>query len=283
MISCKKILFLLLFLLPLHGINAQEPKAVTISYEYNELKSGNDTYATNHDYCEYCIVVDFSLTGYKVVPDKQTIILYPGRNFLFLLKNEKFGSSNWYYRYYKGYINANVNADYCYALPVVPGDSVRIEHGGRNGTRFNLRQVSDTVYACRGGIVCNDDFIAKNLKGKQLTIYHKDGTFAQYSALQEILVTSGSKVKTGMPVAIVNTDYKDAHFVELKIYFLDKNKMNDNESGDKYTTLRPFFHTQNHEPERLEENIIYIGEITDEMLMQDMSAKEKKQYLKKKK
>jgi len=279
MISGRKILLFLLCLLSLYALMAQEPRAVTISVELKP-KNVREYYAVNHDYCPYYIVINYSNTL-----DKRTATLHPGKNYLFRLKHEDVISStfNWNYRYYYGNINAEVNAEYRHALPVVPGDSVRIRHSRGGGLLFNLRHASDTVYACRDGIVCTDDFIEKRLRGKQIIIYHKDGTFAKYSRLQKILINPGKKVTTGMPIAIADTDEKGGRLVELRIDFLDKNKVEDPESKNKHSALRPFFHTQNHGNVRPEENITYIGEITDEILIQDMSKKEQEQYLKKRK
>ncbi|MCL2098032.1 MAG: M23 family metallopeptidase [Bacteroidales bacterium] len=266
---------------------AQGPRAVTLKVEYEKSKSGLEYkyHAISHDYCPYYIVVDLSrITNYEIPGTKHVATLHPGQNYLFRLKNRVSisSTSGIRYSYYLGNINAKVDAEYRYALPIAPGDSVRIKHN-RGKLIFNLKHTSDTVYACRDGIVCSDEFIAKNLKGTQITIYHKDGSFAQYSALQKILTQPGKPVKTGMPIAIVGTNEKGTGMLEIQFYFLDENKIKDTESKSKHSILRPFFHTQNYGYIRLDDNTTYIGEITDEVLMQDMSKKEQEQYLKRKK
>jgi len=283
MLFNKKILVLLLCLLLANIIVAQTPRAVTLAREYNSSQKAYEYNAVNNDYCPYYIVIDLS-RAHSSAGKKHSSVLRPGKNFLFRFKVEDaIPVTSSTFRFYKGDINAKVQADYHYALPVAAGNPVqaRVASGGR--LIFSLRHTSDTVYASRDGLVCSDEFINPSLKGKLLTIYHKDGTFADYSELQEVLVKSGEKVKTGMPIAIVRTNDRGYRYVGLRIIFLDKNKMNDSESNNKYTVMRPFFHTKNHGVVRPEENITYIGEITDEVLMQDMTKKERQNYLKKKK
>ena len=278
MIIGKKKLSFLLFLLPLNMLVAQQPKAVTTDWEPSQSEGLYDCYAVNHDYCHYYIDVDLSsITTHKYMGVKYTATLQPGRNSLFLFK-----SGSWRYYHYRGNPTAKINAKHQYALPIHPGDSVTITYN-KGKLLFNLRHTSDTVYASRDGIVCNEEFIEKAIKGHTLFVYHNDGTFAHYGVLQKKMVKPGESVKTGTPIAIVYTDEEGARFFEFHIDFLDINKLEDRKSGGKHSILNPFFHTKNHGVVRLEENTTYIGEITDELIMQDMSKKEKAQYLKKKK
>jgi len=279
MIVSKKNLSVLLFFLPLNMLIAQQRQAVTTNWESGRSKDMYECYAVNHDYCHYYIEVDLSrLTTDKHVGNTYTATLRPGKNSLFRFK----GEGSWNYRYYRGHPDKKVNAQHQYALPISSGDSVRIRYD-KGKLIFNLQHTSDTVYASRDGIVCNDEFINKTPMGLILFIYHNDGTCAQYGRLREKLVKSREKVKTGMPLAIVYTGEEGSRHLEFHIDFLDENKLKDRNSTGKHSILNPLFHTENHGVVRLDEDTAYIGEITDEVVMQDMSKREKEQYLKKKK
>ena len=268
--NVKQIFPLLFLLLLQQGIVAQSEKPVTFTSTYNDSKKAYDYQATNHDYCPYYIIF-FRSNG-----NRHATTVYPGESFFFSGKVDNLVSStSSSLSKYRGDINAKVNVNHEYALPVATGDSVRVRLS-RGSLLFSLRHASDTVYACRDGVVCDEFNVPQ--PGQALTVYHKDGSFAQYRLLERLLVKPGEKVKTGMPVAIVSAKRN----LEITFYFLDINKVENHDVSNKYTILNPFFHTQNHGKVRLEDQLIYIGEITDEMLTQDMSKKELKQLKKKK-
>ena len=82
------------------------------------------------------------------------------------------------------------------------------------------------------------------------------------------------------PIAVV--EKTDKYLLLFSVYFLDKNKLKDNNIGNKHTHFRPFFQTVNEGKTRLQNGITYLCECTDEMQMQEMSKREKKNFLKNK-
>ena len=237
----QHILFFLFILLSQHGIIAQPLGAVTTKWDYDNTQNESVFNATNHDYCPYFIILN---NGFSAK-------LNPGDNTLFRVKREEASSyiiSS--YRYYSGDIYAKVNANHIYALPVATSKSVSIRQN-RGILQFEIQHTSDTVYACRDGVVCRE-FDAQR-QGKQITVYHNDGTFAQYRSQHiRLLVKPGETVKTGMPIAIVGVS--EARIFEIHFFYLDKNKVKDTNIGYKHTSLNPFFHTKNHGKLRLEDN-----------------------------
>jgi hypothetical protein len=111
-------------------------------------------------------------------------------------------------------------------------------------------------------------------------MYHSDGNFGEYVFKGKSLVYPGERIKMGSPIAVVEST--DRNSFRFSVYFLDKNKLKDNNIGNKHTHFRPFFLTVNEGKVRLENARTYHCKLTDEMLMQDMSKREKKNYLKNK-
>lgn len=249
--------------------------------------------AQNNDYCDYYVSMDLSLvSGFKNVISPYTTIITKGENRLFELKknDSSIQSARYTFHHFRGNPDKKINIDFHYALPVKTGDTIscRPKKMIDYTLRFRLQDTGDTIYACRGGIVCNDDVYDTSRKGYSklknlITIAHDDGSFAEYSAFASSLVFAGEAVKMGDPIAIsMQVDGSIASETDVSFFFLDKNKLALN-TGKRHTHFIPFFHTAGNAAVRLEEETAYTSEITDEMLMQDMSARERKKFLSKKK
>ncbi len=269
---------------------SQVHRAVDLSSSW---KNGDLEYsAINNDYCDYYVGVNLDkLVGYQPMPSPHTATIGKGSTYLFTLKKElnTLASTNITYFYYRGNVDKKPNVNFQYALPIKLRDSTRIKPLNNNNytLRFNLQETSDTIYACRGGIVCDDDIYDISSKGykkkkNQITISHNDGTFAEYALFTTPLVFAGENVKMGAPIAIAPQGAKLEKEIQVGIYFLDKNKVKVITTGSKHTHFIPIFHTANAGDTKLKEKNTYIAEITKEVLMQDMSSKEKKKYLKEK-
>ena len=259
----------------------------------------------NHDFCDYSIRVDFGSTvGYNGPPSPYVAVISSGEMPLFTLRWDGTTSVKPAFTYYivRGNLHKKPNVEFLYALPVKQGDSVRVAtKDERNYTlRFDLQHASDTVYACRGGIVCDNRLVDTSTKGKydrpdKITIYHhNDGTMADYTidkdCLVKKIVSPGDNVKVGDPIAVVKAvsasrsgsdkSMKNKE-VSVGIYFLDKNKLYNTETGSKHTNFVPVFHTTKGGLKLLPKTT-YCCEITDQMLITDMGKREKSQYFKNK-
>ena len=115
------------------------------------------------------------------------------------------------------------------------------------------------------------------MRNSRIIVYHNDGSFSEYSGFEKPLVYPGENVKLGQPIA-VNTGKIFPKTVTFAVYYLDKNKVQNAETGNKYSHLVPVFHTLNAGDIKLEEETTYIGEINDHLITQEMSAKQKKRY-----
>ncbi len=281
---------LLLLLIPISLFSQSKNQAVEITTDFNQ--DGDITFISeNKNHCDYYIWLDFSLLrGYNMnQPLPYTATVKDGTRRLFTIKRMSDSVSptySWTYRVYKGNANAKLNLDFVFSLPVKSGDSIQAMTSITRdfGIEFDFSHAGDTVYACREGRVCDVELIdqtsKRNTIKRDILIYHKDGSFSEYSLFyDELLVYPGDYVELGQPIAVVNKENKHKR-LNFSVYFLDKNKVKNDEIGNKYTHLVPVFHTANAGDLKLEEKMVYISEITENQVIQEMSNKEKKKYKK---
>lgn len=286
----KKQLILLFCFLPLFSgsLTAQlRPVEIKISYEVDGSFSFN---SLNYDFCEYYVTINFpEINGYTArgsIPYYGTIDTTPRKLLTIKRLSDAFSYGySWNYSYYRGSIYVDLNLDYLYALPVKSGDSIRISRSNSHDLElvFNLRYAGDTVYACRSGMVCNNNFDIYASRDNKFTVYHKDKSFSEYSGYVSALVYPGHFVNIGDPILLVKSDEKGKKSVKFKTYFLDKNKVKNPDTGYKYTPFLPLFHTVNAGDVKPGENITYIAGITEKMITQELSRRELKKFEKNKK
>jgi hypothetical protein len=290
--------FLLLLVLQANAQTMQDPNnAVQLSDNFDGSLGRLTFNADNRDFCDYCLTIFFIYAeGFSGIATQTSSVISRGqhqiRNYKVMENASRIGY-NYQYAMYRGNPDKKINIDFNYCLPAADEESVTaVEVENNEGYQLAFELPSDTVYACRGGIVCDDDlkdFTAKGYKSfndnrnqSKITVYHNDGSFSEYVFKGKSLVFPGQAVKMGSPIAIVQ-NIADKYSMCFSTYFLDKNKLADNNTGNKHTHFRPFFQTYNYGKLRLENNRVYICEHTDEMLMQDMSKREKKNFLKNRK
>lgn len=288
------LLILLTFLLFSQNSVSQNNKLRAVDLEVDRTNEGNITFtAQNKDYCDYYIVLEFpEIRGYttsETVPVKKTV--RQGNHKVMTLRRLSNSPSYSYelgkYWHYRGDIDAKLNLDYIYPLPVRTGDSVRVKipKTGDYEVVFNLKHTGDTVYACRSGKVCDNDLQDSSAKSRskkeKIIVYHKDKSFSEYSLFSKRLVHAGDYVEVGQPIAVVEQDEKGKKNLSFSVYYLDKNKVKDADTGKKHSSLVPTFHTVNNDDSRLEEKTTYVAELTHDLIVQEMSKKEREKYEKK--
>lgn len=277
--------FLLVLLSTLQA--QRHPVEIKIAFEQDGSLSFN---SVNHDYCDYYVNINFpEINGYMArgsIPYHGMIGVSPRK----LLTIQRVADAvspayTWNYRFYRGSIYVDLNLDYLYALPVKPGDSIRITRSNSRELElvFNLKFAGDTVYACRSGMVCNNDFECYASRNGKFTVYHKDKSFSEYSGFDAALVYPGSYVNIGDPILVVKEDEKGGKSVKFKNYFLDRDKVRNPDTGYKYTSFLPLFHTANAGDVKPEEKITYVAALTENMMLQKLSKKELKKLEKKRK
>ncbi|MDR0687930.1 MAG: M23 family metallopeptidase, partial [Prevotellaceae bacterium] len=273
----------------------QDPdNAVELSHDYDESQKRLDFYADNKDFCDYYLSIFFFNTeGFEGISSGTPLTVGPGRRQVATYRVREGAtrlSYNYRYVMYRGNSRKKPNIDFTYALPVAVSSAVTAAVAeNTDGYRLDFSLPSDTAYACRGGVACDDNLKDVTLKGhkrfgsdrsmSQVTLYHADGSFGEYAFRGTPLVYPGQSVKMGAPIAVVAKT--DRYLLRFAAYFLDKNKLKQ-DNGNKHTHFRPFFQTLNEGKTRLSSGATYFCERTDEMLMQEMSRREKKNFLKNK-
>ena len=288
----KKLYICMLALMVISSAYSQKFRSVDLETAWSGDSKTIQFSVNNKDYCDYYVAINVTdMTGFEPFFSPYITTINKGISSLFSLKREGSASTNYSctYRYYRGNVNRKVNPGYIYLLPVKSGDSisVRPKENSAYTLLFDLSNASDTVYACRGGIVCDDNLydvidMYNSRKYQQLTVYHDDGSFGQYAHWDTPLVFPGQVIEAGAPIAVVSKKGKNifSERFSFGVYFLDKNQLKDLQKGNKYTNLVPVFHTADAGDVKLETNKTYISGITDDLIMQDMSKKEKAKYLK---
>jgi len=276
----------------------QDPElAVQLSHDFDESQGRLSFFGDNRDFCDYYLYISFIYTeGFEgittgagvsitVSPGKKQVMSYRVR------KDAQRYSYNYQYAMYRGNHQGKPNIDYIYSLPVADKEYVTaLVTENRDGFQLAFDMPSDTVYACRGGIMCDDELKDNTAKGfmrfndnsnlSQITIYHDDGTFGEYIFKGKALIYPGENIKQGKPIAVIDRTFSPT--MRFSAYFLDKNKLKNKNIGNKHTHFRPFFQTVTEGKIRLENDHIYQSDMTDEVLLQEMSKSEKKKFLKQK-
>lgn len=272
----------------------QDPEmAVRLSDHFDEERGQLVFYAENRDFCDYYVTISFVYAeGFTGMAGSTSALVRPGEQMLRDYRVQEGAQRigyNYQYALFRGDPRAKLDAEFTYALPVAVEETVTarlVEN--RDGYQVEFELPADTVYACRGGVVCDDqlkDFSAKGhgrfadtRNGAQVTLSHADGSFGEYVFFGQPLVYAGERVEMGQPIAVTRENV-GRHAVRFAVYFLDMNKMKELRMGNKHTHIRPFFQTYNDGKARLEEGKTYISEWTDDMPLQDMTKRERKRYL----
>ncbi len=220
----------------------------------------------NNDYCDY----------YLFRINDKSYTLKPGKNTVFTIRKDsnfdsQFKTAGSYYRF-KGAFPKDFDIRTPYLLPVHNGEYVRWKTDRRERMKtmnFGLAP-GDTVYACRLGTACevNDS--------RSLLIYHQDHSFAAYMMMDECFILPGETVYPGMPVGIAGLSG-----VSVSFFFLDENKFGNSvpSTGSIYTHFIPYFSTSDGTLQP-EEGLTYVAAAPDEIVMAEMTKREKKRYLK---
>jgi len=230
-----------------------------IKIYYESVENGYNIYADNDEFCPMSIKIDFAVTNLNIDGGNNNVYVVEAKvkkQLLTTLKVSKKGKtytfSYYYWTNYGKHNNKEYDKDYIYDLPfkssnnytVFQGYNGTFSHQNENSLDFTM-PIGTEITAVRGGIVTN--VIDKNNKncGKEkckkynnlITIYHSDGTFANYMHIKQ----NGSKVKIGDKISkgqligySGNVGWSTGPHLHLVIY---------NQNIDHRETLRTKFKT----------------------------------------
>lgn len=221
MYSSKLKLFAILFLGALFfSFTNQQPTDDAIQLTSENVDGKIVYYASNTNYCPYTLNIDFpKLQNLKASVDLPFRTVVPAQSekvklFELTPKPNVATSYSVSMGYSKGDFNTIHDDDVVYQLPYLKGTSHSVDQGyggkfshhmkGRKyALDFSMENGTD-VYAARAGVVVEtrssdskggSDPSFQN-SGNYITIYHEDGTFANYFHLKK----GGVKVKNGETV-----------------------------------------------------------------------------------
>ena len=244
-----------------HDVNMIESR-----YEKNSRQQYEQNYY-NNDWCDYYLYREND-KSYNLHPEKNTVFTVPQKNSIYNPAKEATR-----YRYYRGAFPEHFNINTPYALPVKNGTKTAWRTDRREAYKtLNFKtEKGDTIYATRGGTVC------KTPSSRLILVYHADHTFAVYTGLRDKFATPGDKIRTAQPIGTAGQDN-----ISISFFFLDKNKFDaSGATGYPYSHFVPTFRTDKGDV-RPDEHKFYRAATDDALIMQDMSKKEQKKYLKNK-
>lgn len=263
--------FLCLFACPQHAgaqiakiLMAHDVNMIESRYEKNSRQQYEQNYY-NNDWCDY----------YLFRRNDRSYNLHPGKNTAFIVpQKEKIynpAKEATQYRYYRGIFPDDFNVNTPYALPVKSGTRTAWRtdrHETYKTLNFKTGR-GDTIYATRGGTLC------KTPSSRFILVYHPDHTFAVYAGLRDKFAAPGDRIRTAQPIGIAGQDN-----ISISFFFLDKNKFNGPDAaGYPYSHFVPTFRTEQGDIRPIERKF-YRAVTDDALIMQDMSKKEQKRYLK---
>lgn len=297
-------LLFVLFTLTFSALTAQE-NVIRINHEYDQQNEEFVISADNFSSTYYTVVVKFSklyslssttkLPAIKVVP--------PGSHRLFKLEKSGTGQPdfNFQYAYWKGVANPKIE-EVAYTLPFSPAIEARVKEIGSLSEFLNQDSDEDyysigfslvdgdTIMASRKGVieVVEDQKQTENLNytftrdRNYIRIRHDDGTIANYWNFKNSssLVEVGDEVFPGTPLAIAaQTRERGDALLMLSFFYLvvEPSDFTDYKEWDSYKYFQPKF-AQQGGVDVLEDGSTYKGFISDELITQEMSRRQKKKY-----
>lgn len=290
-----------------------QQKQIICSSERNADNSIS-IFAESQELGEYTIKLTFSsLMGYRSSPsvssDISTSTIEKGKKEIMKLTLDKMSSSSQFQYSYTYYIGRALrkapDSSFAYLLPATTGNSLRIFPVSSVAERLNLKnkedyfystgfiyKLGDTICASRAGLVynCNDDVkqgetttdFYKSSRNN-IEIQHKDGSLDRYNFVApiQLLVKAGDYVYPGQRIAVFNKE-SARYYLLFSTYYLDQNKVNNikaygSEAPSSYVFLPTHFYAaESEKPARLEINKEYTVQHPKELIVAEMSKRDKK-------
>ncbi len=282
---------------------------VTVSYE--QTSQGDFSfYADNRTGQNQTVAVYFKtldgLAASVSLPSVKSIA--EGRTRLFKLTRSGIGSPtiDFSFVYQAGTIEPE-SSSFIYSMPVQVGQeslvreltNVNAKKGKAPANYYALSfemEEGAMIHAARGGKVVRVEQ-SKEATGDQMTfsdvrneieIEHNDGTIGVYSVFKKgtAKVEVGDEILQGQALAISEgKGYVNGHHVRFMVQYLKINEeLNPWDQGYfEWDYQKIKFLTEDGEVEELLDDLKYACYLDEEMIMQEMSKRQKKKYLKSKK
>jgi murein DD-endopeptidase MepM/ murein hydrolase activator NlpD len=242
----KTSILLLFFLLIASHISAQKKsKASPVRIYYEQTPEGVLLLADNDAFCPFTLIIKLELVNMEADKGNLIEIVIPGQSARMELAEvkiiDRYEKSNFGFKtsYMQGNTLQKPEHIGVYRLPYQKGETYimsqgyngAFSHEGKNALDFTM-PVGTEICAARNGIVT--EIITENSKGcddpkclyyaNSITIYHEDGTFAQYAHLSKngSLVKPGDVIYTGQIIGYSgNTGYSSGPHLHFEVFYFD--------------------------------------------------------------
>jgi murein DD-endopeptidase MepM/ murein hydrolase activator NlpD len=271
----KKLLIILLTIISITSFAQNSNAPFEVYHVRNEVDGSTVVYANNNNWCDESVSIKFTalknmeadvkIPYEGVVPARSKMVV------LFTLKIKDANKTS-----QLGYITRSCHSniykgqhdnDYVYTMPYKEGERYPVgqAYGGKfshymkgktHAIDFTMKE-GTSVCAARDGIVIDvkedSNKHGKSTKfieyGNYVTIYHKDGTMADYFHIQKngSNVKIGEKVSVGQEIALSgNTGWSSGAHLHFEVYGYDENM--------ELKTIATKFKVEDHKTEILKES-----------------------------
>jgi len=286
---------------------------VVLRTEINQ-DNGFDVFYSKDVPGNYCIYL--SLTNYEnTSAPEHKFIIDNAEGKLFTLKptnKERPIRFSYKYTYKRGIPNPKVDSAFVYLLPFKNNCSVKVWYLTNLGPKYfhqeepknwNAFQFicskTDTICSARKGIVVSvvADYstdtthqqVSYSSNRNAIMVEHKDGTFAKYEGFDKdkIFVKPGSLVLPNQPLGLLTQyDKGGSYQLRFSVDYLIEPKFDDSSDSQEkkrrmdYNYVNPYFQTTDGLL-RLAQNKKYTTQITEDVIIKELSARELKKRNKK--
>jgi len=256
----------------------------------------------------YCIYLNFKSYENTLTPERKFVVdNFEGKLFtLRPINKEQNIQYSYNYTYKRGIPNPKLDSTFVYLLPFKNNCSVKVWYLTNLGSKYLHQEEpknwkafqficnkTDTICSARKGIVVSvvDDYstdttqlVSYSSSRNMILIEHKDGTYARYEGFdrKKIYVKPGDLVLPNQPLGgLSQYDKSGTYQLRFSVDYLIEPKVdNSSDNSDKkrkidYNYINPYFQTTDGLL-RLAQSKKYTTQITEDVIIKELSARELK-------
>ena len=256
----------------------------------------------------YCIYLNFKSYENTLTPERKFVVdNFEGKLFtLRPINKEQNIQYSYNYTYKRGIPNPKLDSTFVYLLPFKNNCSVKVWYLTNLGSKYLHQEEpknwkafqficnkTDTICSARKGIVVSvvDDYstdttqlVSYSSSRNMILIEHKDGTYARYEGFdrKKIYVKPGDLVLPNQPLGgLSQYDKSGTYQLRFSVDYLIEPKVdNSSDNPDKkrkidYNYINPYFQTTDGLL-RLAQSKKYTTQITEDVIIKELSARELK-------
>lgn len=283
-----------------------------VDLDRRKIKNGYEITCVNNTNQTRTVRVDFSvLFNYKIQGGRNPFFksVRPGKSTLFkLIKSHEIGTADFRYTSSSiaGKLSYKSKHEPIYMLPLMPNKSAKLVRSTYLAQSLGLKEepdnwdthyfyipAGDTLTCSRMGRVIKvkqaynegeltDENTYFDARKNYIRVEHKDGTIARYKGFAQdgIFVNEGDEIFVGTPLGTVGERPHKQSGISFMVYYYDLSEWQKNKTKKaiiKYQNLK--FHTKEQQG-TLDDKSVFTYEFNKELVLKEMSRKEKKKWKK---